>query len=120
MANLKCIPQFVGSYIQDRKTGRVESEWKKPTKEYLEYLTSWGWKLKCMQVMTRAGGICEICKVNIATETHHKSYAHLGFEPLHQLMAVCSKCHKWVHGRQVKLPKPANDNQLKLPLKKVG
>jgi hypothetical protein len=59
--------------------------------------------------------ICEMVGCNrVATECHHSTYAHLGHEYLDDLLAVCSKCHHWLHRHEH--PQAANENQFDLPL----
>lgn len=60
---------------------------------YDGYLASSIWKEKRRLVMLRAQGVCEACRSESATEVHHLSYAHVGKEPLFDLVAVCKSCH---------------------------
>jgi hypothetical protein len=64
-----------------------------------DYLRSAQWQEKRIQVLQRANGICEICELNEATDIHHNSYDHFGAEPLEDLDAVCTFCHKVLHGK---------------------
>jgi hypothetical protein len=54
----------------------------------------------------------------VATEAHHLTYVRIGREQPEDLLAVCSEHHRALHNRPAKrkLPRPANDNQLELPL----
>ena len=65
---------------------------------YSVYLSSLIWQRRRQAVMRRARGICEACQVASATEVHHLTYAHVGREPLFELVAVCTKCHEQITG----------------------
>lgn len=65
---------------------------------YEEYLQSDGWRQKRDAVMARSCGKCERCG-SPAVHVHHKSYQHLGGEPLTDLEAICRPCHFQEHGR---------------------
>jgi hypothetical protein len=71
------------------------------------------WRQLRWQVMDRAGGICEICFKEPATQLHHVCYPTGRREQLRDLCAVCNRCHSRLHDRVA-----ANDNspQLDLPL----
>jgi 5-methylcytosine-specific restriction endonuclease McrA len=45
----------------------------------------------------RAGGICEGCRQESATEVHHLTYEHAGREFLWELVAICRRCHERYH-----------------------
>jgi hypothetical protein len=64
---------------------------------YSKYLLTPTWKAKRASVMERAGGICEGCRRNRATQVHHTTYAHVGDELLFELVAVCDSCHRTLH-----------------------
>ena len=50
------------------------------------------------------------CSGAHATEAHHLTYKTLGREKLTDMLAVCSACHRAIHG----IPEPAaNDNNPK-------
>jgi hypothetical protein len=66
---------------------------------YEDYLRSDQWKQKRIQVLERAKGKCEVCKLSDATDIHHNTYDSFGEEPLGDLDAVCDFCHKVLHGR---------------------
>lgn len=54
-----------------------------------------------------------------ATEVHHLTYERVGHERPEDVIGVCADCHRALHNRPAKLPRPANDNkvgaQLDLP-----
>lgn len=68
---------------------------------YEEYLKSPEWHSKRLEVLRRAGGVCERCHVRCATQVHHLSYANMGDEPLADLLAVCAPCHEHEHDRSL-------------------
>ncbi len=66
---------------------------------YEAYLRTPEWKAKSRLVIERAGGVCEGCGIERATQTHHLTYTHVGNEFLWELRAVCRGCHERWHGR---------------------
>jgi len=66
---------------------------KQHSKQYQEYIGSLMWYLKTLEVFERAGGKCEKCGKSGMIEVHHKTYDHLGDEPLEDLIALCHDCH---------------------------
>jgi hypothetical protein len=84
-------------------------------KSYSTYLSGPEWGLKRKLVLERAGGLCEGCRTNGATEVHHLSYAHVGKEFLFELVAVCRECHDRLHE-----VKPAADLQNEATTNDVG
>lgn len=64
---------------------------------YKDYLRSPEWHRKRVAVILRCKGICERCGLWPVVFIHHLSYAHLGDEPLTDLLGVCVKCHKELH-----------------------
>ena len=62
--------------------------------EYMMYVQSSIWRSKCLTIMTRANGLCEMCHKNKPRAVHHIHYDNLGFERHHDLLAVCIPCHK--------------------------
>lgn len=64
------------------------------------------WRVLRWQVINdRAGGICEACHIEFATQVHHLRYPTGRREQARDLMAVCDPCHYLLHH-----PVPANDN----------
>lgn len=67
---------------------------------YSAYLRSPEWRGIRALVLDRANGLCERCQVpTMKFEVHHKSYAHTSVklvthEPLHNLVALCARCHR--------------------------
>lgn len=65
----------------------------------LAYYRSQAWYARRARVQARAHGWCEFCRQRPMSDCHHRTYRHFGQEPLFELMAVCSMCHRWIHGR---------------------
>jgi hypothetical protein len=63
---------------------------------YESYLLSPEWKARRTLVLARDAHLCQACRVNRATQVHHLSYAHLGREPLFELVSVCKPCHELI------------------------
>lgn len=64
---------------------------------YAAYLRTAEWQLRRSLVLKRAGGICEGCMLEKATEVHHKHYDHAQNELLYDLVALCRGCHMKAH-----------------------
>lgn len=79
---------------QDQQTARQEY-----TDDYHAYLQTEQWHLLRDKVMKRDGGICQGCLDCIATDVHHKTYAHIKNEFCFELIALCHACHKRFHGK---------------------
>jgi 5-methylcytosine-specific restriction endonuclease McrA len=60
---------------------------------YQIYLASAAWKVRRGLVLARAHGRCERCRVRVATQVHHLTYARFGHERLGDLQALCADCH---------------------------
>jgi hypothetical protein len=79
-----------------------------------DYKIPW-WRAVRWETFTRAGGTCEVCFNEPATQTHHLRYPTQRREQASDLLAVCDSCHYNLHH-----PEAANDNwpddQGKLPL----
>lgn len=76
--------------------------WQAPNErkeEYNKYLDSWEWSEKAYKVMKRANFICEGCLEAEAKEVHHMTYTHIYREFMFELVALCSSCHRRIHGK---------------------
>ena len=72
-----------------------------PYRTYAEYLQHPRFLAVRAQVFERAGGICERCGDQPATEPHHLSYPPWGtFDVPENLIAVCHRCHCQAHGKE--------------------
>jgi hypothetical protein len=65
-------------------------------RRYNAYLATPQWRSRRNRVMRRAGGTCEACLEQPATEVHHTTYEHVCNEPLWELRAVCHECHEQI------------------------
>ena len=72
------------------KTDRINGWWER----YDRYLKTDRWKKKREAVLQRDGKVCRACMKREASQAHHLSYAHVGDEPLFDLVAVCDECHE--------------------------
>jgi hypothetical protein len=55
------------------------------------------WRIVRFEAIERAGGVCEICHKNSATQVHHWTYDSEGWERPSDLSAVCDDCHLMIH-----------------------
>jgi hypothetical protein len=78
----------------ERERGAQNREW---WERYDRYLSSPEWRQKAALVKRRAGGTCEGCGTNQATQVHHVTYKHVCNEFLWELRAVCNECHERIH-----------------------
>lgn len=62
---------------------------------YQKYLQSPEWAAKRRQILDRDKHKCQTCLSGreVRLEVHHKSYEHLGNEPLEELITLCNICH---------------------------
>lgn len=61
--------------------------------EYIEYLKSDAWNERRLARLQKAKYRCERCGERDRLDVHHKTYKHLGNEPLSDLIALCQSCH---------------------------
>lgn len=66
--------------------------------QYKSYIKSKKWRLKRLEVIRRASGICERCQQWPIVNVHHLTYERLGSELPGDLLGVCTKCHQDLHG----------------------
>lgn len=74
--------------------------------KYEGYMQSKRWFAKRKHKLLVANYTCERCgycsytaAVDIPLDVHHKTYEHLGDEPLEDLEVLCRRCHTQHHGR---------------------
>lgn len=60
---------------------------------YLHYLHSAAWRAKRAAVLARDGYRCQLWLAHPGEEVHHRTYAHLGDEPMEDLITLCRTCH---------------------------
>lgn len=63
---------------------------------YKSYLQSAAWKKKSRE--SKKTGICARCGQKAVLDSHHKTYARLGFEKDADLIGLCRRCHALEHG----------------------
>lgn len=68
--------------------------------DYDKYLQSDEWAARRTLVLKRAAGVCEGCGCDSPAQVHHLSYAHVGFEFLFELVALCDPCHQRIHAEE--------------------
>jgi hypothetical protein len=66
---------------------------------YQWYMQSPQWAARRERTLMLAGGTCQKCGRERATDAHHKHYRTLGFERDGDLLAVCGACHRRLHSR---------------------
>lgn len=64
---------------------------------YDQYLQSPQWREKRNKALARDGHVCQACLERKAVQVHHKTYDHVGNEPLFDLESVCTECHRKLH-----------------------
>jgi 5-methylcytosine-specific restriction endonuclease McrA len=74
--------------------------------KYEGYLQSRRWADKRRQKLVEQNYTCERCgycrltnPIDIPLDAHHKTYDHLGDEPLSDLEVLCRNCHTKQHGK---------------------
>ena len=70
-------------------------------KNYNEYLLSNWWLNKFEVVFKFHERKCQICGSKNRIVIHHKTYEHLGNEPMKDLMILCQTCHIKEHKKEV-------------------
>lgn len=93
-----------GDYLRERQaqldritTQAAERAQSENRASYDDYLRSDTWRRRAAKIIQRAGGLCEGCLTNRASQVHHLTYAHLGDEFAFELIALCGKCHARIH-----------------------
>lgn len=64
---------------------------------YDKYLRTRKWKEKRKEVLELYGRICMICGKK-ASQVHHLNYENVGKEDVGDLIPLCKRCHKLIHG----------------------
>jgi hypothetical protein len=65
--------------------------------QYDIYLQSKHWRSLRLVALERDKWVCQLCKLETATEVHHLTYKNLGNELLEELTSYCRACHEKVH-----------------------
>ena len=79
---------------QERALEAEQAEW---WRRYNEHLRSDAWKALRAKVIKRESGLCQGCREQRGTQTHHLTYARVGRELLTDLVLVCDACHELAH-----------------------
>lgn len=67
---------------------------------YGVYLRTTHWEMVRRKVLVAAGGVCGLCgRRRQDLEAHHRGYTRLGLEQPEDVIALCWRCHRAVHGR---------------------
>lgn len=72
------------------------AEWRARRAVYDDYLKSEDWRSRRDRVLARSP-ICQACERRPAQEVHHLTYDRIYREPLFDLVAICSGCHRALH-----------------------
>jgi hypothetical protein len=64
---------------------------------YWLYLKSAHWDVTRRRALLRAGFQCQMCEGDGALHVHHLTYRNRGREHEHDLVALCPRCHNWMH-----------------------
>jgi 5-methylcytosine-specific restriction endonuclease McrA len=105
--NPKYIPCHIYGFVDFM---RYECEKKKYTEEnikrlsvmpYKKYLKTKHWKLLRNAVYGKFGRTCMVCgESHVEVHAHHHRYINRGNENVDDMVCLCSKCHKKLHGIQ--------------------
>ncbi len=84
---------------------------------YKTYLRSALWKRIRRETLEKANFVCQANKSpsceGLANQVHHLSYRHWkrgGDIPGVSTIAICGRCHCWIHAHPMVFPDAANDN----------
>ena len=65
---------------------------------YIEYIHSGVWKARSAEAIRKTKYLCQKCGNIGRLQAHHLNYERLGAELDTDLLVVCEKCHKEIHG----------------------
>jgi len=65
--------------------------------DYTSYINSSEWRMRAKAAKEQAGE-CAVCTSHNALEVHHRTYARLGRERPEDLVVLCSRHHRMIHG----------------------
>ncbi len=98
------IDQELADSYQEAERQRYEeiADWhrNKFFNKYNAYLQTDRWAIKRAAVLER-DPICKACGVADSEQAHHLTYAHVGDEPLYELVGVCRRCHEKIHSHDM-------------------
>jgi 5-methylcytosine-specific restriction endonuclease McrA len=64
--------------------------------EYIAYIRSSAWKELRKKALERDKHLCQVCKIRMATQVHHLTYARFGHELPEDLISICTPCHRLI------------------------
>ena len=86
--------------IKDPTSQRTESLKELKAMPYKDYLQTQHWKKKRAKKFRSARFRCELCnKKGPGLNVHHRTYKRRGHEASKDLIVLCKKCHKEIHGK---------------------
>ena len=89
---------IMGKLSEYRPQTFINTEDNKERHRY--YLRSKQWCDIAARIRSRDGFHCRQCnKFDRHLHVHHKTYERWGEESMDDLIAVCEKCHAWIHGK---------------------
>ncbi len=97
-------------------------------KRYRTYLRSSLWKRVRLETLEKADHACQANKSpsceGLATQVHHLTYTRWkrgADRPGIDTIAICGRCHCWIHAHPMVFPEAANDNdELQLQYEDTG
>lgn len=90
----------INDYTKPRKPAK-----KKEYPNYQAYLNSDAWKEIRNKRVKMDGYKCQVCGSSSNLEVHHLTYEHKYHENMDDLITLCDKCHRKVHGKSEEPPK---------------
>ena len=79
-------------------------DWEQQQKErheaYNDYINSFEWKAKRMNIVVRDKGLCVLCKSK-GEHVHHLTYKNFGNEDNRDLILLCKECHEYIHEKTI-------------------
>jgi hypothetical protein len=86
------------SVLYAAKTESTRRFYEERRQIYDAYLNSPEWSAKRQECYRAQGTVCCDCRLDPATDIHHRHYDTLGDEdPVHDIVPLCSPCHKARH-----------------------
>lgn len=101
MGQISSFYRVAETYGRKRKTKADKKARKRRKMPYADFLQSEYWHNVRKAVLEREGHKCHLCRSPESLQIHHITYVHRGDELRHleTVTALCSGCHKKVHGR---------------------
>jgi hypothetical protein len=87
--------------LRRHRGARGDGEGQGHSPEYRAVMGSAGWRRRRGQVLHRQGGRCAVpgCTQRAVDVHHAEGYARLGRESLDELLGVCERHHRQLHGQ---------------------